>query len=133
MTANANTQAERTARTTVMSSQTKFSLVYFSPIAGAAFTVSGVLTTLSVPRDPKRSSPFSAGSTPMSAGSKREHINFIGFVLAAQLAKLNGLANAFNFFLVFTGLTCAPNQSLCRFEGVIWASPRNCAKARIGF
>ncbi|KAI0514627.1 amino acid permease/ SLC12A domain-containing protein [Xylaria bambusicola] len=106
ITANANTEPERTARTTVMSSQTKFSLVYFSLIVGAAYTVSGVLTTFSVRRDACGLPRLSWLNSECSGSSENIKATSV-FVLAAELANLTELANAFNFFLVFTALSSA--------------------------
>ncbi|GAW21186.1 hypothetical protein ANO14919_107040 [Xylariales sp. No.14919] len=110
---NSNTYSGDMAQASVMGSRPGFLVVYFSLIVGVVYTVSGLLTTFSVPRDacglprlswldPDEWSPYCTGS---------EDVEYLVpssvFVLAAKLHDSPGLASALNFFLVFTALSSA--------------------------
>ncbi|KAI1126465.1 amino acid permease/ SLC12A domain-containing protein [Nemania abortiva] len=105
---NTTITSSNDSRTTVMSSKTRFSLIYFSLIVGAAYTVSGLLTTFNVPHDAcdlphlswlSYSGPYNIPYSGRNTSS--------AFVLAAELHNSKALASTFNFFLVFTALSSA--------------------------
>ncbi|KAI0114530.1 amino acid permease/ SLC12A domain-containing protein [Nemania sp. FL0031] len=87
---------------TKMSLKTRFSIIYFSLIIGAVYTVSGLMATLNVRHD--------ACDLPrLSWLNQRERCGTSSsvFVLAAEYHNKKALASTFNLFLVFTALTCA--------------------------
>ncbi|KAJ8131442.1 hypothetical protein O1611_g2183 [Lasiodiplodia mahajangana] len=98
---NAATSRKDGPKSRVMSSRTRFSVIYFSLIVGAAYTISGLLATFNVRyNDPSlpRLSWLDQGSSPPSNTSSV-------FVLAANNHRSKGLASTFNVFLVFTALS----------------------------
>ena len=82
----------------------KFSAIFISILATAAYTLGGVLGTLDISRDDSQLPRLSWLGTNQTTQNTTTNSSF---VLIAAESKIQHLADIFNVFLVFTCLSCA--------------------------
>ncbi|KAJ5133678.1 uncharacterized protein N7443_004698 [Penicillium atrosanguineum] len=82
----------------------KFSAIFISVLATAAYTLGGVLGTLDIARDDSKLPRLGWLETKQSTQNTTTNSSF---VLIAAESKIPHLADIFNVFLVFTCLSCA--------------------------
>ncbi|RYP16514.1 hypothetical protein DL765_005075 [Monosporascus sp. GIB2] len=85
----------------------KFSAIWISVLATITYSVSGVLVSFNLPRNSCRLPRFSWAPSEACEVQEAEAKTSSAFVTIADLSEIPGLAHVFNFFLVFTALTCA--------------------------
>ncbi|KAK3693398.1 amino acid transporter [Podospora appendiculata] len=111
--ARADSNLSRRSNDTLIGNSVKFSAIFISVLAGAAYTLSGVLVTLDMSRDdcqlPRLSWVHSSSSSSSPAAASGECVTTTSsaFVAIAQQSLIPSLADVFNAFLIFTALTCA--------------------------
>ncbi|RYP90934.1 hypothetical protein DL770_002939 [Monosporascus sp. CRB-9-2] len=85
----------------------KFSAIWISVLATITYSVSGILVSFNLPRNSCRLPRFSWAPSEVCEVQEAEAKTSSAFVTIAELSEIPGLAHVFNFFLVFTALTCA--------------------------
>ncbi|RYO75201.1 hypothetical protein DL766_007078 [Monosporascus sp. MC13-8B] len=85
----------------------KFSAIWISVLATITYSVSGILVSFNLPRNSCRLPRFSWAPSEACEVQEAEAKTSSAFVTIADLSEIPGLAHVFNFFLVFTALTCA--------------------------
>ncbi|KAK0735208.1 putative amino acid transporter [Lasiosphaeria miniovina] len=96
----------------LIGSSVKFSAIFLSVLATIAYTISGVLVSLDIPRDDPSLPRLSWVTTTVEPGKDDgsgapPSITTSAFVVIALQSQIPHLADIFNAFLIFTALTCA--------------------------
>ena len=96
--------SQRSELSSLIGKTVKFSAIWISVLAMTAYSLAGVLVSLNISRRDCRLPRFSwaQSSCEMAPAAPAAFV-----AIAEDVAQLPGLADAFNFFLVFTALTCA--------------------------
>ncbi|KAH8697603.1 putative proline-specific permease [Talaromyces proteolyticus] len=102
----------RQSNDTLIGNSVKFSSIFISVLATIAYSVSGMLASFDIPRDdcqlPRLSWINSTESAECSTSPDSSQTNTASaFVAIAAQSGIPHLADIFNFFLVFTSLSCA--------------------------
>lgn len=99
----------RRSNDTLIGSSVKFSSIWISVLAAVAYSLSGVLVSLDIPRDDCQLPRLSwvRGATECSHDGGEEANTASAFVVIAQQSLIPHLSDVFNSFLIFTALTCA--------------------------
>lgn len=95
--------SQRSELSSLIGKTVKFSAIWISVLATLVYSLCGVLISFNIHRADCRLPRFSWVHNPCD---KTPHTMSV-FVSIAEMSKIPGLNHAFNFFLVFTALTCA--------------------------
>ncbi|RYO98919.1 hypothetical protein DL764_006952 [Monosporascus ibericus] len=85
----------------------KFSAIWISALATITYSVSGLLVSFNLPCNSCRPPRFSWTPSEACDVQEAEAKTSSAFITIAEPSEIPGLAHVFNFFLVFTALTCA--------------------------
>ncbi|KAK3335231.1 amino acid transporter [Cercophora scortea] len=108
--ARADSNLSRRSNDSLIGNSVKFSAIFISVLAGAAYTLSGALVTLDISRDDcqlPRLSWVHSSQAPGTGEGECVTTTSSAFVAIAQQSLIPSLADVFNAFLIFTALTCA--------------------------
>ena len=96
--------SQRSELSSLIGKTVKFSAIWISVLATAAYSLAGVLVSLNIRRGDCRLPRFSWAQSSCEV-SPAAPAAFVA--IAEDVSRMPHLADAFNFFLVFTALTCA--------------------------
>ncbi|KAH7304294.1 amino acid permease-domain-containing protein [Stachybotrys elegans] len=102
-----STRASKPEATTVVGQRVRFSAIYFPLLAAAAYTLSSMLASFSIPRDHCRLPRLNPSEKPGCDQNESNLDSTSVFVIVARESGIQGLEHAFNGIIIFTALTCA--------------------------
>lgn len=101
----------RRSKDTLIGKSVQFSAIFISFLATVAYTVSGLLATFDIERSdcqlPRLSWASNTDCISSDPSSNQTSNSASAFVIIAQQSQIPHLPDVFNFFLVFTCLSCA--------------------------
>ena len=97
--------SQRSELSSLIGKTVRFSAIWISVLATAAYSLAGILVSLNIQQGDPRLPRFSWALTGLEEEVPATPAAFVA--IAEDAVRLPGLADAFNSFLVFTALTCA--------------------------
>lgn len=98
--------SQRSELSSLIGKTVKFSAIWIPVLATAAYSVAGTLVSLNLPRRDCRL-PRLSWAQQSSCRTVKRAAPAAFVAIAEDVRQMPGLADAFNFFLVFSALTCA--------------------------